>query len=238
MKNYPEPVSKYCTKIIYEQIDTSIYKIKINKNFFRTGFFCFIKYKNKEIPILISSNEIVKEIHNDSIDISIINKNKKLILERIIYEDKKQDLVIIEINENSINDINFLEIDGRLYEEDSEIYYREESIYLIHYNKDYKNISVSYGIINKMEHLGIIYSCNKKSNIKNTPIFSLSNNKLIGIHNCSSTYYNKGISFKEIIDIFNQKYSRPSEIHIQINVNNYNYNKKIYFLGNFEKDSI
>ena len=68
----------------------------------------------------------MKEIHNDSIDIYINNKNKTVILERIIYEDKKQDLVIIEINKNSINDINFLEIDGRLYEEDSEIYYREE----------------------------------------------------------------------------------------------------------------
>ena len=46
MKNYSEPVTLNCTKIILAQMNNSIYKINIGEKDFKTGFFCLIKYRN------------------------------------------------------------------------------------------------------------------------------------------------------------------------------------------------
>ena len=233
MEKYSEPVAKYCTKIILDQMNKSFYKIKIEEEKFEIGFFFYIKYNNKKVPILIASNDIKNGIYNNQIDIIYNNIIKTIKLETIICEDKNLGLTIIEIKEEANKEINILEIDDRLYEkEEFNIY--EESIYIIHYNDKFKDFSVSYGLLHKIENSKIIYSSNRKSNTKLSLIFNLSNNKIIGMHKSSSLYYNKGLLFKEIIDKIINIYNKTKEIHILINVQNFKYDKKIFFLNNDE----
>ena len=48
--------------------------------------------------------------------------------------------------------INYLELDNNIYEDDSELNYYKESIYIINYNND-QVISVAYGTINDINKL-------------------------------------------------------------------------------------
>ena len=244
MDKYPKAVSKHLTKILLEQMNNSIYKINL-KNSFNLGFFFKIKYDNENIPILMTSNQILNEMENNKIDISLNNENKKIEYKEIIY--KNNDLVMLTIKEKYIKDINYLELDNSLYEDNTEILYQDESIYIIHLDKIKKDISVSYGLVNYINNFDIKYSCNIQSDIGISPIFNLSNNKIIGIHNCSSILYNQGINMKNLIKEFikhykieklgNKKYLKTkgdNEIDICIDVDNFKDKEKIYFLDNYE----
>ena len=130
-----------------------------------------------------------------------------------------------------------------------------ETIYLIHYNNIEKNASVSYGTINHISNYEIKYSCNLDDNSKFSPIFNSSNNKIIGIHEFNSVYYNKGIFLGNIIKdflnyykikkkinnkIYNKLYNKKTNniIKININVTNFIEQERIYFLDNYNyKDS-
>ena len=48
LDDYPIPISIDCTKVILEQMEKCIFKIK-NKKGKGTGFFCLISYKKKNI---------------------------------------------------------------------------------------------------------------------------------------------------------------------------------------------
>ena len=205
MEKYPEPITQNCTKIILEQMNNSIYKINTKENYFITGFFCLIKYKNKNIPVLITNYDIINNIKNNTIDISLNDMNSKIELLNTKYINKLLDIAIIEIKNNKNNNINFLELDDGLYNNNSKKYYSNKSLYILLYNED-KEISVSYGLINRIKDSEIIYSSYKYVNNKISPIFNLSNNKLIGIHKCISNYYNRGIFFKYLIEEFINKY--------------------------------
>ena len=56
MKNYPKPLSKQCITQILDQMNNLFYKINKKAEKFDTGIFCYIKYSNKKIPILIINN--------------------------------------------------------------------------------------------------------------------------------------------------------------------------------------
>ena len=126
-----------------------------------------------------------------------------------------------------------------------------ETIYLIYYNNIEKNVSISYGTINHISNYEINYSCNLEDKVKLSPIFNLSNNKIIGIHEFNSVYYNKGIFLGNIIKDFlnyyrikkkinNKIYNKINNkktiniIKINISVTNYYYQEKIYFLDNYK----
>ena len=70
-----------------------------------------------------------------------------------------------------------------------------------------------------------------------SPIFKLSNNKLIGIYNNKSNIYKKGIFFGLIIKEFvnNYKYYKNTnnEINISVKIDKKDINKKLYFLDNY-----
>ena len=114
-------------------------------------------------------------------------------------------------------------MDNNIYENDSELNYIRESIYIINYNNE-KDISVTYGIINDINKSQLIYTGNIDLNSHCLPIFNLSNNKIIGIHINKSKYYNKGIFFNYIELINNY----INEIDIKIDVKEEYINKKIY----------
>ena len=108
MEKYSEPLTKNCTKIILEQMNNSIYKINRKENDFRTGFFSLIKYKNKKIPVLITNYDIIYDIKNNTINVSINNINNKIELGKKNYINKLLDIVIIELKDNKNYKINFL----------------------------------------------------------------------------------------------------------------------------------
>ena len=54
MEDYPEPITKKCTKNIVEQIENAIYKINEKEGNYEIGLFTKIKNKNKDISILIT----------------------------------------------------------------------------------------------------------------------------------------------------------------------------------------
>ena len=202
MENYPNSVNKESHKKIMNYLDNSIYKIKRKDGKFGIGFFCYIKYHNRKIPVLITNYKIIDENYYsnyNSIVILINNELIKIEFGSLYYMDKYLDLSIIEIKENKI--ITILDIDDCIYKDESEIFLTQESIYIIHYN-NYNNICVSYGIIKDKTKSELKLMCNIKANSNCYPIFNLSTNQLIGIYTKNSKYYSTGIYFKYIIKQF------------------------------------
>ena len=198
-----------------------IYKIKEKDDNYSNGFFCVFKYQNKNIPVVIINNNIIKE---DIINVLINDEIKTIKLGNrgIIYNE--YNISIIEIEKNMDYNINYLELDNNIYKNDSEINYYKESIYIINYNND-KDISVTYGIIKDINKSQLKYTGNIDINSHGLPIFNLSNNKIIRIHLNKSKYYNKGIFFK-YIELIN-KYK--NEIDIIIDVKKEYINNELYF---------
>ena len=89
---------------------------------------------------------------------------------------------------------------------------------------------MSYGLIHHLkDKKEIIYSSYKYVNNNISPIFNLSNNKLIGIHKNISNYYNRGIFLRYLINGFINIYKRSNEINLLINIKKDEINEKIYF---------
>ena len=237
MEDYPKPVKKNCAEKILFQMNNSIYKIKEKKEKNKFCFFCTIKYKSKNIPVIIVNNYYFDESNNKSIHIIINNKVKQIKLGKSIYTNKDLNISIIEVEDNDINEINFFEIDDNLYKNDFKECYFKESIYILHYDNE-NDITVSFGVIKNIKSSQLIYLANVNNYIINSqgfPIFNLTTNKLIGIHNYKSKYNNSGIPIKYLIDEFIQYYIDINEIIITIHVNEDDISNKkdIYFLGNY-----
>ena len=158
MELYPKSVTKQCHQKILEQmndLNNSICKIKNKKEI---GLFCYIKYRHNNIPIIIINNYINKNEYLDQINIILNNKEIIIDIDEIIYKDKINNISIIKIKNNK--NIKYLDIDNELNRKESEIYYKNESIYIIqNINND---ISVSYGIIKEINKNEIIYTGNIK----------------------------------------------------------------------------
>ena len=234
MEKYLNSVTKESHKKIMNYLDNSIYKLKRKDGKYGIGFFCYIKYDNRNFPVLITNYKIVDEnyYHDyNNIDILINNELHKLEFGLLYYMDKYLDLSIIEIKENE--KINILDIDDCIYQDESEIFLAQESIYIIHYN-NYNNICVSYGVIKDKTNSELKLMCNLKSNSNCCPIFNLLTNKLIGIYTKKSKYYSTGIYFKYIIKQFKYYVHHLTKFKI----NNNKYNNEINIKVNINKEDI
>ena len=162
MDCYPKPMTKECTQKILKQIDNAIYTIKNKKSNSGIGYFCHIRYRKRNIPVLITTYEIINEaylVNEHSINVSMNNEFITVEFGDIKYMNKAQDLTVIEIKEKKDKKINFLEIDEDLYNKKKELLYYNESMYIIHYN-DQREKCVSYGVINNNNTLRLVLSCN------------------------------------------------------------------------------
>ena len=126
-----------------------------------------------------------------------------------------------------------LELDDDIFKEDSEMYLKKESIYIINNN------SISYSIINSITKKELRFNCNLSNNSFYYPIFRLTKNKLLGIYKKDSKCYHKGIFFKYIIKQLESKYLKKdmminlsNEIEISIKIDKKDINNHIYFLDN------
>ena len=138
MKNSQMPVDISHTKIILDQMMNCICKLKIDQ-LNGTGFFCEIPFYNGPMKVLMTNYHVLNDtfyknnrtIHlllNDEKDAKTLN----LGINREIYFNKYYDIAIIEIKEND-NINNFLELDDNLFKDDIEAYYKDISIYTLHY---------------------------------------------------------------------------------------------------------
>ena len=225
------------TEIILKQMKECICKINGKKE--GTGFFSKITYNNKLIPVLITIYDIIDDdyIKNNKEILIFINEKQKIINinkdSKIYSSDNEQyNLMIIKINEDIVN--NYLEIDDNIFKDNSEILYKENSIYILH-NSINNKVSVSYGYgIEKINEYDIKHICNAELCSSGGPILNLSTNKIIGIH--------KGLFKKNGINEFNigtyLKYPLiemneiKNEIKMKIKIDKKDINNKIYFLDN------
>ena len=162
---------------------------------------------------------------------------------RKIFTDKKYDITILEIKENDhLNGISFLEIDDKIFIEDPNTFFKNKSIYSIHYPKGEK-VEYSIGIIKGIseDKYNIRHLCSTETGSSGCPLINLYNHKVIGVHkgNDKGKNWNLGTLLGEPIlllnkkyyvnnDIFNQNQNGRIESH-QINLNNniINSNKQI-----------
>ena len=192
IEDQPISVDIEGTKIILSQLENCICKIIKDDGKKGTGFFSKIPFPNKTnlLYVLITNNHILNEddIENDKIikliiyhhgqniekEIRIDNTRKKM---TIINEEDGIDITIIEIRPNQDKINNFLEIDDKILELEC----KRKSVYILHYPKD-KQL-VSYGLINDiLDGKKIYHYCNTEDGSSGSPILSLNNFKVIGVH--------------------------------------------------------
>jgi len=150
--NYPIPVSEESTIQILKQMQKSICKIYIKGGGYGTGFFCNIPNNNNNIPVLITNYHVINEnyIKNNKKIIITLNNDKKEEIIMLnegnhIYTNEKYDTIIIEIKNLKKNDnIEFMDLDEKLFLNNTQNIYEKTSAYIIQYPNN--KLSVSYGI--------------------------------------------------------------------------------------------
>ena len=231
VKKEVDPLTIGITEKIVFQMKKCVCKIFSNGSK-GTGFFTKIPYKNKIIKVLITNNHVLgeKEIEPNKEITYIINNNdeeeKKIKIDkkRREYTNKELDVTIVEIDENKDDIHDYIDIDNTvinyMYLSKEEIInnyknkYKNESVYILNYMKG-ENILVSYGLISEInEENGINHKCNTDNGSSGSPILSLKNNKLIGIHYGSHNKYelNKGTLIIYVIIKFNKVEFKEEEI--------------------------
>ena len=263
LSDYLIPITIEQTKTILEQLKKCICKIKKVNG---TGFFCIIPCKENNIRALITNYHVINHnyIENNAIIELTINDDKTnvdIIIseDRKIYLNEEYDIAIIEIkNKDKINnflnsDDDYLKLDDNLFKENSESFYDDKnSIYILQYPKSYK-ACVSYGTVKDFKNYDINYYCSTEPGASGSPILDLKTNKVFGIHKQSQRYFNfnSGTFLKYPLNDFNEKssdcnykkiknnsFKTINEIKIKIEVDNKNINKKVFFLGDNNKDDI
>ena len=74
-----------------------------------------------------------------------------LSFERKTFYHKNYDITLIELKDgNKVKD--YLELDNNLFQDNSEIIYKNKSIYLLHYLNE-KNACVSYGLLHNIDKI-------------------------------------------------------------------------------------
>ena len=212
----PIPVSLEHTFRIINQMKNSICKI-LNTDNIGTGYFCKLTYKSTKLPFLITNNHILNNKyieHNKEIKLSMNDgeKNKYINIiinkERMIYTNEKLDVTLIEIKPNldGIDLEKCLELDDGINEDEKTLNEIYKSIYILHYPK-HQNISVSYGLISEINGREIKHLCNTENESAGSPILSLNNLKVIGIHigTKKNDKYNLGTFMKYVLLEMNKK---------------------------------
>ena len=217
IENSPEPVSIEGTEKILFQMKKCVCKITKENGVNGTGFFCKIPFPEHFdlFPVLVTNlhvlnkNDIEK---NKIIEVTLNDDSKKKTIKieksRIIFCDENLDVTFIQIKPEKDNIKHFLEISEDIIKNDKNILeskYRKKSIYIIHYPKG-KNIKVSYGLINKVLDNNITHYCITDNGSSGSPVLSLDNFKIIGIHYGTSIFkrFNNSSFMKSVLIAFNQ----------------------------------
>ena len=201
---------------------------KIDGNKAGTGFFCKIKRGEELIPVLITNyhviddnymkqNKYLKFYINDKSHIIDLNSESKI----YSSSNNEYDMMIIRLKEGQVN--NYLDIDENIFEDNSENYYENDSIYILHYaNAEEAKVSFGKGI-KKVDNYDIKHLCHTEPGSSGGPILSRMTNKVIGIHKGSigkgKCDYNIGTFLKyPLNEVKNQ--NKPKENRPKVSKNN------------------
>ena len=201
---------------------------KIDGNKAGTGFFCKIKRGEELIPVLITNyhviddnymkkNKYLKFYINDKSHIIDLNSESKI----YSSSNNEYDMMIIRLKEGQVN--NYLDIDENIFEDNSENYYENDSIYILHYaNAEEAKVSFGKGI-KKLDNYDIKHLCHTEPGSSGGPILSRMTNKVIGIHKGSigrgKCDYNIGTFLKyPLNEVKNQ--NKPKENRPKVSKNN------------------
>ena len=201
---------------------------KIDGNKAGTGFFCKIERGEELIPVLITNyhviddnymkqNKYLKFYINDKSHIIDLNSESKI----YSSSNNEYDMMIIRLKEGQVN--NYLDIDENIFEDNSENYYENDSIYILHYaNAEEAKVSFGKGI-KKLDNYDIKHLCHTEPGSSGGPILSRMTNKVIGIHKGSigkgKCDYNIGTFLKyPLNEVKNQ--NKPKENRPKVSKNN------------------
>ena len=222
IRHCPDPVKYETTNKIMEQLKNCICKISLEEIGIGTGFFCFIYFKTKKIPVMITNNHIIYEkmmLNKEKIPIEINNETKNIYLAgRKLYTSREYDITIIEINPEKDCFYNFLEIDENIFLWKNLLNeYIDLSIYIL--QNDENNSYASYGKIKNLDvkERDLPYLCSTTKGSGGAPIMNQNNLKIIGIHKGCNKYntYNVGTLLKNPINEFINKYKDYIETIIE-----------------------
>ena len=220
LENAPESISSAILKIILEQMDKSICKIKCNEGGNATGFFCIIPYPDKfhQLPVLMTNYHVINEedkkivftLNNDKLKYEIeINNNRK------IYYSHIYDITIIEIkNSDKLIMNSFLELDDNIFKDNPNDIYRNISIYLIGFpNGGISKYSMGIFKLIEEDDFTIRHLCRSNPGSSGCPILNLNNSRVIGIHKGSSDKrnWNLGTFIQKPLEEFNKIKFKESE---------------------------
>ena len=229
LEYYPIPVTIRKTEIILEQMKKSICKIDDKKGK-GTGFFCLIPFKQKKLKVLITNNHLIDEeiLKNNKELIIKLNDDKEertLILneKRKMYTNKDFDTTIIELlpeQDDLENICIFLELDELVLKNNPSA--KKKSIYITQYPNytDIQKASVSYGTLHEVSNNSeIVHYCCTDKGSSGSPILSLENNKVLGIHKeAGKLEYNKGTFLKFPIEEYLQNKNIINSTNIERNL--------------------
>ena len=159
---------------------------------------CYHVLKEEELQI---GNEIKITLDDDKYEFMIkINESKA------IYTNPNLDVTIIEVYKNEYPNINaFLSIDEQIFQKKPYKDYKNNPIYLLHYQEGVES-HYSDGIIKSIsEDTNIInHNCGSKGGSSGGPLINSINFKVIGIHTGEKLHsnLNTGIFIKPVIDDF------------------------------------
>ena len=201
---------------------------KIDGNKAGTGFFCKIKRGEELIPVLITNYHVIDDNYmkqNKYLKFYINDKSHIIDLNSVskIYSssNNEYDMMIIRLKEGQVN--NYLDIDENIFEDNSENYYENDSIYILHYaNAEEAKVSFGKGI-KKVDNYDIKHLCHTEPGSSGGPILSRMTNKVIGIHKGSigrgKCDYNIGTFLKyPLKEVKNQ--NKPEENRPKVSKNN------------------
>ena len=226
LETSPIPVSIKGTETIISQMKNGICKIYTKNGTKGTGFFCKISNQTKTnyLNVLFTNNHVLNEndirigsIINFSLNDDNIYKQITIDEKRKVFTDEETDTTFIEIRpkEDGVN--FFLDLDDSVFKETEflEKYYKNASVYILQYPKG-QNVMVAYGNINQIQDKKhICHTCCTEEGSSGSPILSLNNYKVIGIHYGSSHFYfNKGTLIKHPINKYFEKNKSNKSIEI------------------------
>ena len=237
-------ISEEKIQILLEQMIKCICKIEGAKN--GTGFFCKITYEDKLIPVLMTNYHIIDpDYYESKKNIIVSTRENRIVINinenKILYSSpiNEYDLIIIKLNESKNEQNQYLEIDSKIFSDNSEKAFEDESIYILHYpNGGKSSISFGYGF-NQINNYEMKHLCNTENCSSGSPILSLSSGKILGIHRgCIREKDGKLINFGTFLKFplnelnHNNINKDISKENIIINDINYNYNDLIDFFTN------
>ena len=195
LKGSLDPMTIESHETILNQMKNNVCKISSGEKK-GTGFFLKIPYKNELLSVFVTNNHVLGEEDIEEGKIISFSLNNGKILKYIKLDSKRKkytneilDVTIIEIKEDKDKIKDFLTLDEKIIEiyknkENINYYkseYENESIYILNY-MDGEKIYSSYGLLNSIDDYKISHKCNTDNGSSGSPILSLKNNKVIGVH--------------------------------------------------------